>query len=428
MLKSIPNILFLCLVVMSIASCKPQNTHLEQLDSMGLGIILNSEIKAFENIEGYQYFYLEKLNGSNLQEKRQLRNEDSNLVEMVASKDNKSHLSKQNDYLIKFNKIEPSFEQASSYKRLLNEIMRIEALDRQSSLTLMADQHLCASVGDLQQVVFQTRLEKSITKQLRLTGRRLLLNQTVCASASVSTRFFFPELADFYLKDKTVPSHNNQPIVPRLALREFVKILELEADVSLGEQDITNSEYNQDEKEALKDFTPSQMTLNLEHFCVYTTKNGKNDAKIERKRQKLQQLVIFQMTFNQFGLLFDFSNVSQTCIQHNESWLNSFLQSMQDLRKNLNQMGLFTKDVQIDIYDFDEQSKQFAYMLRGKGNQRAYINFNFSFDIQPMLLPLGFMNSSKINLWQSDAPNLVTFVSNKNIVSRPLTASVIMMN
>jgi hypothetical protein len=62
-----------------------------------------------------------------------------------------------------------------------------------------------------------------------------------------------------------------------------------------------------------------------------------------------------------------------------------------------------------------------------QGNTRAFIAFNFSFDTHELPLPFGFMASTKVRMWQSDATKIQTFVTSQALTIRPYTAVIVIV-
>ncbi len=51
------------------------------------------------------------------------------------------------------------------------------------------------------------------------------------------------------------------------------------------------------------------------------------------------------------------------------------------------------------------------------------IAYNLSFDVHEMPLPFGFMSSTKVTMWQSDAPKKRSFVTNSTHIIHPYTVA-----
>lgn len=430
MLKSVSKALFLCLVVTNVFSCTPVNKPLEKRSTTDLGIIISSEIEELDNIEGYKYFHLLNSDVASLKKTGKIEYGFSDQITVFENSENNSPGKKQNEYLLVIanSDIESELDDFSKYQELLNAVGLNDTFGKKTNLIVMVNSTLCASADISHQILLKSTLKNNIVTKSNSTNLPLNIDKVVCPNTFESTNFFIPRFIDPHKPDDNLTQSSRQQSMEKPSLIEFVKSLEEKKSNSIAIEEsqlgLTNKELLRFPREFRKDY----ITFNLEYLCAYNKRNGENEAKVERNRQSLQQLAVFQMTYSRLGIMFDLSNASETCIQETSDWLNSFLRSIQELQKNLNRMGLLANNVRADIYDFDQQSNQFAYMLKGDGNQRAFINFNFSFDAQTMLLPLGFMNSSKIDLWQSDTPKVVTFVTNENIATRPLSASVIMMN
>ena len=80
----------------------------------------------------------------------------------------------------------------------------------------------------------------------------------------------------------------------------------------------------------------------------------------------------------------------------------------------------------IEVYHSDQASQTFAFSRTSPSN-RAYIVFNFSYETQPVPMPLGFMASTKVTLWQSDTTGTRQFVTNQPIQMRPFTATIVIV-
>jgi hypothetical protein len=79
------------------------------------------------------------------------------------------------------------------------------------------------------------------------------------------------------------------------------------------------------------------------------------------------------------------------------------------------------------VYYANNEEKLFAYQKQDKGGARFYVVFNFSFDIQTMPLPLGFMRSTKIKLWQTDSSQIESFVTDQPLMIRPFSAAIVIV-
>jgi hypothetical protein len=102
--------------------------------------------------------------------------------------------------------------------------------------------------------------------------------------------------------------------------------------------------------------------------------------------------------------------------------LNDYVQSLQSL---IFQYPVLTEG-ELEIYEADNEQGLFAYS-RSSGSIRVYIAYNLSFDVAQMPLPLGFMSSTKVTVWQSDDSRLESFVTNSPIMVRPFTAVVVIV-
>ena len=84
-------------------------------------------------------------------------------------------------------------------------------------------------------------------------------------------------------------------------------------------------------------------------------------------------------------------------------------------------------DGDIDYYEMDDEKKLLAYQRTNEQGHRVYVAFNMSFDTHPLQLPLGFMASTKIKLWQTDVPVAKTFVTQQPISMRPFSAAIVVI-
>jgi hypothetical protein len=60
-------------------------------------------------------------------------------------------------------------------------------------------------------------------------------------------------------------------------------------------------------------------------------------------------------------------------------------------------------------------------------DKRVYVILNLSYDHHEVPFPLGFMTSTKISIWQTDAPQFETFVTQQPLSIRPRTAIVVVV-
>lgn len=79
------------------------------------------------------------------------------------------------------------------------------------------------------------------------------------------------------------------------------------------------------------------------------------------------------------------------------------------------------------VYYADNEEKLFAYQKQNNEGARFYIVFNLSFDIQTMPLPLGFMRSTKVKLWQTDSLRIESFVTDQALMIRPFSAAIVIV-
>ena len=80
----------------------------------------------------------------------------------------------------------------------------------------------------------------------------------------------------------------------------------------------------------------------------------------------------------------------------------------------------------IDIYEANNQLGLFA-LQRTKNKARAFVALNLSYEIHELPLPMGFMNSTKVTIWRSDAPETRTFVTNGKLSISPLSSVIVIV-
>ena len=97
----------------------------------------------------------------------------------------------------------------------------------------------------------------------------------------------------------------------------------------------------------------------------------------------------------------------------------------QSLESLINSYGPFDKGKQ-KIYEVDPVNQILGYELR-LPDTRMYIVYNFSYDVLPLPLPLGFMASTKIAMWRTDAPELQRFVTQGPLSIRAQSAAIVIV-
>lgn len=148
-----------------------------------------------------------------------------------------------------------------------------------------------------------------------------------------------------------------------------------------------------------------------------------NDQDKQTNRIALQTKLNKQFIAHQigsFGRLY-LSPSDNTFLESNPDMM-TYVQSLVTLSESFD---IFTVG-DIKIYEADNTTSLFAYQ-RSKGNMRAFIAFNFSFDTHELPLPFGFMTSTKVSMWQSDSPQLRTFVTSHTLSIRPFTAVILIV-
>jgi hypothetical protein len=108
-------------------------------------------------------------------------------------------------------------------------------------------------------------------------------------------------------------------------------------------------------------------------------------------------------------------------VKQNPLWA-AYIESL----KRLSEMSDVFKNGELNIYEANDNLGLFAYQ-RSKNNTRAFVAFNFSFDNHELPLPFGFMASTKVSMWQSDSPEIQTFVTSQALTIRPYTAVIIIV-
>jgi hypothetical protein len=79
-----------------------------------------------------------------------------------------------------------------------------------------------------------------------------------------------------------------------------------------------------------------------------------------------------------------------------------------------------------ELYVENSDSGIVGYYFRHP-DKRIYIIVNLSFDHHEVPFPLGFMTSTKVSIWQTDAPQFETFVTQRPLSIRPRTAIVVIV-
>ncbi len=109
-------------------------------------------------------------------------------------------------------------------------------------------------------------------------------------------------------------------------------------------------------------------------------------------------------------------------VKFNES-LFAFYQSLIEIR---NTYPVLHKG-EISYYESDDETSIVAYAREGKDGERIYIAFNMSSKSQDMPLPLGFMSSTKVRVWQSSFPKMREFVMQGSIRMPSLSATIVII-
>lgn len=92
----------------------------------------------------------------------------------------------------------------------------------------------------------------------------------------------------------------------------------------------------------------------------------------------------------------------------------------------LNAKYTVLNDGKISVYHHTQDTQTFAFSRTNTAN-RAYIAFNFSYETQALPMPLGFMASTKVTLWQSDTQGTHQFVTRQPIYMRPFTVTIVIV-
>jgi hypothetical protein len=141
---------------------------------------------------------------------------------------------------------------------------------------------------------------------------------------------------------------------------------------------------------------------------------NQEDCKIELSLsdQILQQALLFTLPF---PIDPQFRNDHRS----DESIRNS-LKELRDTYSGIT-TGIFR------IYTADQDTQLLAYEIRSE-DARIYVAINFSYDMYELPLPLGFMASTKIKLWRTDAPELNAFVTRGPLSIRAMTAAIVIVD
>ncbi|MBF7073341.1 hypothetical protein ISG33_08030 [Glaciecola sp. MH2013] len=134
-----------------------------------------------------------------------------------------------------------------------------------------------------------------------------------------------------------------------------------------------------------------------------------NEAKLERLHQ--QELMLHAHLYTLCATCFEQE------LQHSE-----LLASLEKLSQDFPNLHLG----KLRAYYANNDEKLLAYSIKSD-KQRIYVAFNFSFDLQEVPLPFGFMSSTKVSLWQSDSENITSFVTQSPLMIGPFTAVIIIV-
>lgn len=174
--------------------------------------------------------------------------------------------------------------------------------------------------------------------------------------------------------------------------------------------------------------TPEQVSsdeltaLNLFAHHFIHNQGSTHEAALERSDKLAKMFIAHQATvFTELA----FNEQEKKFLDINSDVSLHIQQYVNTLTHFVSQHSVFTNG-DFAWYEVDDQTKVMAYQ-RQYQNTRAYIAFNFSFDTVDMPFPFGFMNSTKITLWQSDAKSTERFVTQGSLPLRPFTATVVIV-
>ena len=163
-------------------------------------------------------------------------------------------------------------------------------------------------------------------------------------------------------------------------------------------------------------------TINMFDHHIGNVYSQKSEATIERLDALARMLIVHQTS----SLGKTRFNITEQEFLSSETANNTeFKQFLSGLQNFTEQNPVFQRG-DFGWYFVDEKTHVMAYQRRLE-NTRAYIAFNFSFDTVDMPFPFGFMNSTKITLWQSDTNIIESFVTKGRVSLRPYTVNIVIV-
>lgn len=188
--------------------------------------------------------------------------------------------------------------------------------------------------------------------------------------------------------------------------------------------DIVSAAQSMQQSLVLKPLSEQSHAINTNAFTppsilsTWLTKENVKDAAYMLKQQKLQQFIAHQFLSYGKATLSESDSIS---IQKNTQW-QLFFQSLANLSQDYEVLRLGD----LTLYEADNKHQLLAYSRR-YNNTRAFIAYNLSFDVHEMPLPFGFMSSTKVTMWQSDAPKKRSFVTNSPLIIHPYTVALVIV-
>lgn len=235
-----------------------------------------------------------------------------------------------------------------------------------------------------------------------------------CDYSSVATQYFMQDYVDLDISNKPYTGNErlrvkNQTAIDFTDLTLFTKFLEnKQNDIQIG-----SNQY------AFRHL----LTVDYEWFCNLDIEKARRDRIVN----KVEKLIVFSLSFLQANVDINLNNVSMDCLNKTKTIFENLIKLTDNFSSILIKNGFFKHKLTTILYEVDPANKIFAFMLTSEGGQRAYFSFNGSFDIKDMPFPFGFMNSTKVTLWQTDSQKLDTFVTTQPIAVRPYNASFVMI-
>ncbi len=235
-----------------------------------------------------------------------------------------------------------------------------------------------------------------------------------CDYSSVATQYFMQDYVDLDISNHAYTDNErlkvrNQSAIDFTDLTLFTKFLE-------NKQNDLQIEINQYAFRHL-------LTVDYEWFCNLDIEKARRDRIVN----KVEKLIVFSLSFLQANVDINLNNVSIDCLNKTKTIFENLIKLTDNFSSILIKNGFFKHKLNTILYEVDPANKIFAFMITSDGGQRAYFSFNGSFDIKDMPFPFGFMNSTKVTLWQTDSQKLDTFVTTQPIAVRPYNAAFVII-